>query len=75
MVLVQVQQFGTGTRYELEILHQCGKRVKTKSQFWGLIPTFAEVKEEKLQQTGKSSKRSKHEHLLTQQKIIKSINN
>ena len=32
VVLVQVQQFGTGTMYELEILHQCGKRFKTKSQ-------------------------------------------
>ena len=26
MVLVQVQKFGIGTRYDLEILHQCGKR-------------------------------------------------
>ena len=32
VVLVQVQYFGTGTRYGLEILHQYGKRVKTKSQ-------------------------------------------
>ena len=32
VVFVQVQYFGTGTRSELEILHQCGKRVKTKSQ-------------------------------------------
>ena len=32
MLLVQVQQFETGTRYDLEILHQCGKKVKTKSQ-------------------------------------------
>ena len=32
MALVQVQQFETGTRYGLKILHQCGKRVKTKSQ-------------------------------------------
>ena len=32
VVLVQVQQFGTGTRYELWILHHCGKRVKTKNQ-------------------------------------------
>ena len=47
MVLVKVQSFGTGTRYEL--LHQCGKSVKTKSQkFLGLIPTFVEVKGEKL---------------------------
>ena len=35
---------------KLETLHQCGKRVKTKSQkmFWGLIPTFVEVKGKKL---------------------------
>ena len=32
VVLVQVQQLGTGTRYGLEISGQCGKRVKTKSQ-------------------------------------------
>ena len=32
VVLVQVQQFGTDTRNELEILHQCGKTIKTKSQ-------------------------------------------
>ena len=32
VVLVQVQQFGADTRYKLEVLHQCGKRVKTKSQ-------------------------------------------
>ena len=32
VVLVQGQQCGTGTRYELEILHQYGKRAKTKSQ-------------------------------------------
>ena len=32
MVWVQVQKFGTGTRYKLEILHQCGKKVKSKSQ-------------------------------------------
>ena len=32
MVLVQVQWFRTGTRYELEILHYCGKRIKSKSQ-------------------------------------------
>ena len=32
MVLVQVQQFGTGIRCDLEVLHQCVKRVKTKSQ-------------------------------------------
>ena len=27
-----MQLFGTGTRYDLEIFHQCDKRVKTKSQ-------------------------------------------
>ena len=30
--MVEVQSFGTGTRYGLEILHQCGKRIKTKIQ-------------------------------------------
>ena len=30
--MVQVQYFGTGTRYKLEILHQSVKSVKTKSQ-------------------------------------------
>ena len=49
MLLVQVQQVGTGTSYGLEILHQCNKRVKAKSQkIWGLIPTFVEVTGEKL---------------------------
>ena len=32
MVLVQVKQIKTGTKYELEILHQRRKRVKTKGQ-------------------------------------------
>ena len=32
MDFVQVQQFGTGTSYKLEILHQCSKRVKIKCQ-------------------------------------------
>ena len=31
-VLVQAQQFGTGTRYRLEYLHQWFKRVKSKSK-------------------------------------------
>ena len=44
MILVHVQSFGTGTRYGLEILHQGGKKVKTKvRKFLGLIPTFVEV--------------------------------
>ena len=28
----EVQQFETSTRYDLEILHKCGKGVETKSQ-------------------------------------------
>ena len=31
MFKVQVQSFGTGTRYGLEILQKCGKGVETKS--------------------------------------------
>ena len=31
MVLIQVQEFETATRYKLEIAHQCGKKIKTKS--------------------------------------------
>ena len=30
--MVQVQEFETGTRYGLEIFHQCGKKFNTKSQ-------------------------------------------
>ena len=30
--MVQVQYFGTGIRYGLEILHKCGKKVETTSQ-------------------------------------------
>ena len=30
--MVQAQQLEIGTRYGLEILHQCGGRVKTKTQ-------------------------------------------
>ena len=33
LFLVQVPKFGTGTKYGLESLHQCGKRVKT-SKGW-----------------------------------------
>ena len=48
MLLVQVQQFGIGSRYDLEILHQCDKMVNTKSQkVWGLMFTFVEVSGEK----------------------------
>ena len=48
--MIKVQQFGTGTRSQLQILHQCGKRViKVKSEkFWGHIPTFVNVIGEKL---------------------------
>ena len=49
MVLVQVQQFGSETRYKIQILHQSVRRVKTKSQkVLGLIPTFVEVTGQKL---------------------------
>ena len=49
VLLVQVQQLGTITRYGFEILHQCGERVKTKKQkVLGLLPSFVEVMEEKL---------------------------
>ena len=41
MLLIEVQEFGTGNRYGLEVSHRCRKRVKTKSQkFWRLIPAF-----------------------------------
>ena len=49
VVLVEIQSFGIGARYKLEILHQFVKRVKTKSQkVLVLILTFAEVTGEKL---------------------------
>ena len=49
MLLVQVQQFRNGTRYDLEVLHQCSKGFKLKDRkFWGPIPTFVEVRGEKL---------------------------
>ena len=32
VLLVQIQWFGIGTRYKLEILHQSGKRNKTKGE-------------------------------------------
>ena len=32
MLLDEVHSFGTGSGYVLEILHQCGERVKIKSQ-------------------------------------------
>ena len=41
-----VQEFGTGTRYGLEILRQFDKLKVRK--VWRLIPTFAEVRGEKL---------------------------
>ena len=31
MLLIQVQQFGSGTRHDFEVLRLGGKRVKTKS--------------------------------------------
>ena len=39
----------TGTRQELEILHQCGKSLQLKvRKFYGITHTFPEVTEEKL---------------------------
>ena len=40
--------------YKLEVLHHCGKRVKTEKvrKFWGLTPTFVEVAGEKLVRGG-----------------------
>ena len=40
--MVQFQECGTISRYGLKILHQYGKKVKTKRQI-GLIPTFVKV--------------------------------
>ena len=46
---MQVQKSWTGTRHGIEILHQCSKGVKTKSQkFLRLISMFVEVTREKL---------------------------
>ena len=39
-----VHWFGTGTRYDREIIHKCGKRVKIKvRKFWRLTLTFVKV--------------------------------
>ena len=48
--MVEFQQFGTGTGCGLEILHQCGKRIKVKSQnvLAVNILTFVEVTQDKL---------------------------
>ena len=49
MILVQVQEFVTSSMYTLEILQQCVKRVKTKSQKVLVVnPLFLEVTREKL---------------------------
>ena len=47
MLLVQVQQFWTGARYDHENLHQRNKWVKSR-RFWGLTDTFVKVTWEKL---------------------------
>ena len=51
MLLVQVKQFGTGTRYGLEILHQCDKKLvrgggdSLLPPFWiGLMIVVREIK-------------------------------
>ena len=47
--MVQVQQFGTGTRYDLTFYTSVAKKLKLKvRKFPGLIPTFVEVTVEKL---------------------------
>ena len=38
MLLVQVQQFETGTRFSPEILHKCGKTLETKPGRGGFLP-------------------------------------
>ena len=49
MILVQVQEFVTSSMYTLEILQQCVKRVKTKSQKVLVVnPLFVEATREKL---------------------------
>ena len=49
MVLVQVQELGTGNMCKLEMLGSVAKGLKIKARkFWGLIPTFVEVTGEKL---------------------------
>ena len=47
MLSVQVQKFGTSTRYGLKVLNQCGKRLKVR-KFWVLILTFIAVTGRKL---------------------------
>ena len=43
--MVQVQQFSTGISYSIEILQQCGKWVKTKSQnFLHVIKKILQLK-------------------------------
>ena len=49
VVLVQVQQFGTGNRYDLEIYSSMAKGLKVKvRKSWGLSPMFVEATREKL---------------------------
>ena len=48
-MLVQVQYFGTGNRYDFEILNQLAKGSKLKvRKFWGLTPMLVEATDEKL---------------------------
>ena len=47
--MVQVQYFGTGTKYDFEFYTSVTKWIRLKvRKFWGLIPTFVEVTGEKL---------------------------
>ena len=44
MILVQVQQFGTATRYQLKFYTSVTKGLKLKvREFLGLIPTLVEL--------------------------------
>ena len=70
--MVQVQTFGAGTRYGIEILHHCGKRFKLKViKFWGLIRTFVEFKNKrfffKLVLKKKKKKKKKRSRLTDKQ--------
>ena len=53
MLLVEVHKFWTDTRYDIDILHQRDKSVKTKRQkVLGLNPRLVEVEQEKLGERG-----------------------
>ena len=41
--MLNFKKLKVGTRYNLEILQSCGKRVETKSQSWELLSALGEV--------------------------------